>query len=61
MTSDDVKRGQVRRDHHAEYNVMAVADGYAMVRRKGAMPFVLPVKTVTKHPLASDLPKELGQ
>jgi len=31
-----------------EVRVLAEAEGYAMVRRKGAMPFVCPVKDLRK-------------
>jgi hypothetical protein len=31
-----------------EVRVMAVAEGYAMVRRKGAIPYVCPVKEIVQ-------------
>lgn len=39
-----VKRGDRTIDEHGEIRVMAVADGYVMVRRPGCLPFVLSVK-----------------
>ena len=42
----DVKRGQHRRDTHGTYRVMVVAEGYAMVRRKGCAPFLRRVKEI---------------
>ena len=32
-----------------EVRVMAISEGYAMVRRKGAMPFVCNVKDLAPH------------
>ena len=48
-----VKPGQRRRDAHGIIRVMAVAEGYAMVRRPRASPFILPVTTLEAIPLAS--------
>ena len=33
-----------------EVRVMAVAEGYAMVRRKGAMPYVCSIKEIAQEP-----------
>jgi hypothetical protein len=32
-----------REDEYGPFRLMAVAEGYVMARRKGAMPFVVPV------------------
>lgn len=46
MSSTEVKRGQIRRDQFREYRVMAVRNGYAMIRRRGAMPSLRPLQQV---------------
>lgn len=43
---NDVKRGFRYRDRIGEIRVMAVADGYAMCRRPGAVPFIKMVAEV---------------
>lgn len=55
MTNDPIKVGEhVYIDHPLHYafgqtvRVMAIADKYAMVRYKGAMPFTVPVKELTR-------------
>lgn len=45
-TGDDPIRGDHYMDEHGIYFVMAVADGYAMCRRKGCFPFIKKVKEV---------------
>jgi hypothetical protein len=47
-----VSKGQRRQDAHGPIRVMAVAEGYAMVRRPHASPFILPVRTVETIPMA---------
>lgn len=37
-----------RHDHGRPGRVMALAEGYAMVRYKGCAPFVVPVKELTR-------------
>lgn len=44
MTKEDVKPGLRYFDHFSEWRVMAVAEGYYMVRRKGCVPTVFAVK-----------------
>lgn len=41
-TKPDVKIGDRYRDPYGTMRVIAIAEGWSMVRRKGAMPFVLP-------------------
>lgn len=58
----DVKRGQHWRDRNGHYRVMAVAEGYAMIRRKGCAPFVRSAKEIerndTRLAVASTTPPE---
>lgn len=42
--------GQVVRDEHGPARVMAIAEGYAMLRRKGCLPFVAALKDVMPDP-----------
>jgi hypothetical protein len=44
-----IERGCRFDDGKGEIRVMAVADGYAMCRRRGASPFILTVKEVESH------------
>lgn len=47
-TVPDLQDGKiVKKPEEFEVEVMAVASGYAMVRRKGCMPFVEPSKNLT--------------
>lgn len=42
-----IENGKISRDiQEFEVEVMAVVDGYAMIRRKGCAPFVEPVKCI---------------
>lgn len=44
---DVVKEGTIITDHIGKARVMAVADGYAMCRRRNCLPFVVRVKELT--------------
>lgn len=41
-----MKAGDKYTDHYGEFRVMAIAEGWVMVRRKGAVPFVLYAKDI---------------
>lgn len=49
MKPIEVTRGFRFNDHIGEIRVMIVQDGYAMVRRPGAMPFVKSVKEILRQ------------
>lgn len=41
---NDVRKGQYWKDAVGQFRVMAVAENYVMCRRRGVVPFVLPIK-----------------
>jgi hypothetical protein len=51
--TDDVKVGSYWFHRHGEVRVMAIAEGYAMVRRRGCAPFVVSCKEL----IAQQCPK----
>jgi hypothetical protein len=44
-----VLAGQTWHDIHGTARVMAVAEGYAMMRRNNCMPFAIPVKALDEN------------
>ena len=45
------KVGDDWKDAHGLIRIMAIADGYAMCRRRGCMPFVVYLKNIPKRSL----------
>jgi hypothetical protein len=53
MTEKDIKPGMVFRDPFGTFKIMAIAEKWAMVRRRGAAPFCLSLKNILQWDLVT--------